>query len=111
MAKKVIKAMSSDDFIEEKGTLKTQIKRGVTIKDKSQNLTVDMSMNHKKGTFDISFKWNMDAITNDNVVDSATLDSAASIMMAARDKCLKWRDEWKNDNPSDPDQMELGIKD
>lgn len=103
--------MSVNDFVEEKGTLKTQIKRGVKIKDKTQNLTVEMSMNHKKGTFDIQFKWNMDAITNDNLVDTATLDSACQMLMAARDKCLTWRDSWKNENPDDPDQLELGIDD
>lgn len=74
MAKKtVIQPMQKGDFVLEKGTLKIDYKRGVVINDKTQNLTVTPSLNHKKGTFSINFKWNMEAITGDDLIDMATL--------------------------------------
>lgn len=109
MAKKrVVKAMSKEDFLVKKGTVKESIERGVTINDKVQNLTITTSKNHKKGTFHIEFKWNMDAITNDDFIDTATLDSMNQMMMAARNECLQWRDAWKNER-EDPDQLDMNF--
>ena len=51
----------------------------------------------------------MDAVTGDNVIDSATLDSLNQLKMTARDYCLKWQKTWNDDNPEDPDQVKMGF--
>jgi len=111
--KAVIKPMSDNDVVEQKGTVKSDMTRSVKVNDTMQNLTVTRSLNHKKGAFEILVKWNMNAITGDDVVDSATLDSFCRMMMSQRNKCITWRDEWKrsNDNPEDPDQIGMGFAD
>ena len=110
-ALKVVKAMKSEDFVEEKGTLKIIMKRGVKIQDKTQNITVERSLNYKKGTFEISFKWNMDAVTGDDITDTATLDSINQMLFSTRDLCLQWQKEWKEGRPTDPDQIDMDFDD
>lgn len=109
--KKVIKPMSESDVVEEHGTVKSAITRAVKINDTMQNLTVVRSLNHKKGSFEIHVKINMNAITGDDVKDTATLDTFSKMIIYQRNKCLKWRDDWKNENTSDENQMGMGFKD
>lgn len=109
-----IKAMNADDYVEKKGIEKTNIERAVKINDKTQNLTVVRSFNHKKGSFELLFKWNMDAITGDDVIDTETLRSACQMMFSSRDECLETRDSWKNARKEDSgideeNQMEMGF--
>ena len=111
MAKTVIKPISPNDVIEVKGTDKIDVKRGVKINDVQQELVVQRSLNNKKGTFDIVFKWNMNAVTGDDTLDTATLQTVLQMFMFQRDKSLQWRDDWKqgNQNPKDPDQLAMQV--
>lgn len=104
--KKVIQPIDPNDVIEKQGIIKSDVTRGVTINDTQQELKVERALNHKKGTFSISVKWNMNAITGDDILDSATLDSLNQMMMYQRDKCLEWRDQWHQEN-SDPNQANM----
>ena len=104
--KKVIQPIDENDVVVKKGNDKVSIVRSVSINDTTQDLKVDRIMYHKKGTFNISLSWNMNAITGDDVTDSATLQSLMQMVMLQRDNCIKWRDEWKQEN-SDPNQTNM----
>ena len=94
-------ALKKGDYNLKKGTQKDQLERPVQINDKSMNLTVDYTLNHKKGLYDISLKWNFQAITEDDALDKATVKMLGELMFEARNKCIEWRKDWLKNQPDE----------
>lgn len=103
--------MKKADYVIERGIEKLQFKRGVEINEKFANLTVELNLNWKKGIYKVAALWNFEQITGNNKQDKTTLQTINDLMLEARDYAIEWQTKWKEDHPSDPDQMEMGFGD
>jgi len=103
-------AVKKTDYLIERGTETVQIKRAVKINDKAQNLMIELKLNHKKGLYDISFKWNYDGITGDDKLDKATIKVMGELMIEGRDYCMEWKKTWEANRPKEDDgQISMGF--
>ncbi len=105
-------SLKKTDYTIEKGTLKVQFRRGVKVNDKTSSLTVELSLNHKKGLHTINAKWDHDQITFNDEDDYATFETLNELMLEARDYAKKLRKEWEDAQPQkNPDQLGIGFDD
>lgn len=106
-------SVKKTDYLIQRGIEKVNIQRAVKINDKSQNLTIELKLNHKKGLYEIAMKWNYDAVTEDDVLDRATIKVMGDLMMEGRNYCIDWREKWleaqPKENPEDKDQLSMGF--
>lgn len=91
-------AVKKTDYQIKRGSESVEIVRPVKINDKSQNLVIELKLNHKKGLYTIVQKWNYDAITGDDTLDAQTIEVMGELMMEGRDYCLAWREKWEGQN-------------
>ncbi len=100
-------ALKKTDYTVSRGIEKLQYKRGVKINDKVSNLCVTLVKNRNKGFYQIDMKVTSDQITEDQVLDQATLKTMAELALAAMSDGAQWREEWHDNQPKDTDQKEM----
>lgn len=105
--------LKKTDYTIQKGIEPIEFVRGVQIDGRSQNLTVLLKCNNKKGIFSIHYEMGWNQITDDDQLDIGTIEVLSDLVFEARAYGKLWRQEWLRANPEkgDPDQMEIGFGD
>ena len=104
-------ALKKTDYTRQRGIESEDFVRPCNINGKSQQLTVVLVKNNKKGLFYIKCVLNFSAVTGDDQLDIATIETLADLQMEARNAGLAWVKEWQKANPTDDDQLGLDFGD
>lgn len=98
--------MERKDYSISRGVEKLTFKRGIEINEKPSNLTVTLTLYHKKKIFKIQTLWNFEQVSFDDTTDTETLKALMELQMEARDFGAKWVGKWREEN-EDPNQFAL----
>ena len=102
--------MKKTDFVINRGTEKLKIERGVKINDKSSSLSIEITLNNKKGIYGMKASWDFSQVTDNEKDDKSTIETIGELMMEARKYCKDWRKNWLEKN-AEKDDSQMGMFD